>query len=398
MMSIEFKRSERPTLGVEVEVQLIDQTSKALVSDAIPILEAASSIQNLRLVSELNQAMVEINTEICETVKQVGESLRGQIQKLREIVEQRGVTIAISGTHPFHDWRELKIYPKARYFKILEKFQWLARRMSTFGLHVHVGIQDGDRAIAVINGLINYIPHLLALSASSPFWGNKDTGLCSCRVAIFESFPTGGLPYFFVGWKEFQNCYETLIKTGAIQSIKDIYWDIRPHFDFGTIEVRICDGIPTLKETLALVALIQCLVVWLDDQYQKGKRSRQIHMQRYWLAPENKWQAARYGLEGAVISQEGNERHPLREEISKLLEILRPYAISLKCEEELSYINEILIRGSSSTRQREVFYKTHSLQAVVDLLISELKEDRPFSKEEISRFTESMTIPSASLS
>src|SRR4030095_6546687 len=275
------------------------------------------------------------------------------------------------GNHPFHHWRELKIYPKARYFQILEKFQWLARRLTTFGLHVHVGMADGERTIAVSHALINYIPHLLALSASSPFWGGKDTGLASCRVAVFESFPTGGLPYFFVNWKEFQTCYEMLLSTGAIRSIKDIYWDIRPHFDFGTIEIRICDAVPTLKEGISLVSLIQSLVVWLDDQYQKGKRSRQIHMQRYWLAPENKWQAARYGLEGQIVTQEGNERRYLRDEIVKLLEVLKPGAVSLGCEKELASAGEILKVGSSATRQRQVYEETRSFKAVVESLIRE---------------------------
>jgi glutamate---cysteine ligase / carboxylate-amine ligase len=384
-MSLTFKSSPKPTLGVEVEIPLIDGASMALASEAVSIIEAAAAVPDLRLVAELNQSMVEINTEICTDVKEVRLSLERQTQQLREIAEPRGLELAIFGNHPFQHWRELKIYPKARYFQILEKFQWLARRMTTFGLHVHVGVADGERAIAVINGLINYIPHLLALSASSPFWGGKDTGLASCRVAVFESFPTGGLPYFFVNWKEFQACYEMLLSTGAIRSIKDIYWDIRPHFDFGTVEVRICDGIPTLRETLALVALVQCLVVWLDDQYQKGKRSRQIHMQRYWLAPENKWQAARYGLEGQIVPPEVQERRPLREEIARLLETLKPVAESLNCAEELSAVNEILKGGSSAARQRAIYYETHSFDAVVRSLIQELKENRPILAEEITR-------------
>src|SRR4030095_4392213 len=315
------------------------------------------------------------------------------IGQLKEIAEPRGVEIAVFGNHPFHHWRELKIYPKARYFQILEKFQWLARRLTTFGLHVHVGMADGERTIAVSNALINYIPHLLALSASSPFWGGKDTGLASCRVAVFASFPTGGLPYFFVNWKEFQTCYEMLLSTGAIRSIKDIYWDIRPHFDFGTIEIRICDAVPTLKEALSLVSLIQSLVVWLDDQYQKGKRSRQIHMQRYWLAPENKWQAARYGLEGQIVPPEVQERRPLREEIVRLLENLKPVAETLNCAEELLQVNDILKSGSSASRQRAVYYKTHSFDAVVRSLIQEFKEDRPLSVGELS-FPSASDIPS----
>lgn len=364
-----------PTLGVEVEVQLIDQKSKDLTPGALPLIAKASRQEELHLKAEMTQAMVEINTEICSTVAEIGASLGSQLSRLRGLAKPEGIEIAISGTHPFQNWRERSIYPTDRYQKILEKFQWLARRLTIFGLHVHVGIPDGERAIAVINALIGYIPHLLALSVSSPFWGGQDTGLASCRVAVFESLPTGGLPYYFVNWKEFQNYFETLKSRQTIQSIKDIYWDIRPHFDFGTIEVRICDGLPTLRETLALTALIQCLVVWIDSQYQKGTRSRQIHMQRYWMAPENKWQAARYGLDGYIQVEGSSERRLIREEVSKLLEVLKPVAVSLQCEKELSDVAAILKSGPGAVRQRKVFSQTQSLVSVVESLIGELKEE-----------------------
>jgi carboxylate-amine ligase len=243
-----------------------------------------------------------------------------------------------------------------------------------------VGVKDGERAIALQNALISYIPHLLALSASSPFWGGTDTGLASCRAAVTESFPTGGLPYYLPGWKEFEKYFETLKATGAIGSIKDLYWDIRPHYDFGTIEVRIFDGVPTLREMLALAALVQSLVAWLDDQIEKGGRAPQIRMQRYWTAPENKWQAARYGLDGQIIVREGEDRRPIKEEIEKLLETLKPAAAGLGCAEELSWVRDILRTGSSATRQRRVYAETRSTKAVVDALIAELSENRPIEE------------------
>ncbi len=376
-MALLFKNCSKPTLGVEVEVQLIDRSTKDLSAAAVPVLKRASEIQGLCLKSELTVAMVEINTEICNTVKEIGESLERQMNLLRNITKQLGLKLAVSGTHPFQDWRERKIFPDQRHIEVLEKFQWLARRWTTFGMHVHVGVKNGDRAISILNSLISYIPHLLALSASSPFWGGIDTGLVSSRAAVTESFPTGGLPYFLTDWKEFEKYFETLIATGAIGSIKDLYWDIRPHFDFGTIEVRICDGIPTLKETLALVALVQCLVVWIDDQLNQGGRANQIKMQRYWVAPENKWQAIRYGLEGQIITKGGEERHPLKSEIEKLLEILKPVATTLNCSEELAGINDILRHGSSATRQRLIFAESQSLKMVVEALIHELEKNQP---------------------
>lgn len=383
-MPVAFKGSPKPTIGVEVEVQLIDPATLDLKPAAVPILQEAKGISSLRVKSELTQAMVEINTDICHTVAEVEQDLQKQFLKLSELAKKCGAELVVSGTHPFQNWRERQIYPTERYRQIIDKFQWVARRLTIFGLHVHIGIKDGDRAIAVINALINYIPHLLALSASSPFWQGYDTGLQSVRVAVFESLPLGGLPYYLVDWKEFQKYFEALSSTGTIQGIKDIYWDIRPHFDFGTVEVRICDGLPTLKETLALAALIQCLVVWIDSQYEAGKRSRQIHMQRYWLAPENKWQAARYGLEGQVITEEGNQRVQLREQVAALLDTLKPVAQSLKCEKELGFVESILRNGPSSVRQRIVFSQTHSLQEVVRSLMKEfttsLSESRAPSK------------------
>lgn len=372
-MPIAFQSSSRPTIGVEVEVQLIDRKTRDLTPAALHLLEKASREPGLRLKSELTQAMVEINTPICNTVGEAGKNLAEQFSLLLTLAAEEGIDVAVSGTHPFQAWWERRIYPSARYAKILEKFQWMARRLTMFGLHVHVGMADGDRAIHVINAMISVIPHLLALSANSPYWSGKDTGLASCRAALFESFPTGGLPYYLLNWKEFQKYYEVLTATGAIQSIKDIYWDIRPHFDFGTIEVRVCDGLATLKETLALVAFIQCLVVWIDGQYQKGTLSRQVHMQRYWLAPENKWQAVRYGLEGQIVEAEGNNRHTIREGVEKLLEELKPVAVSLQCDRELGFVKDILKNGPGTARQRDVFAKTGSLVSVVESLIEEFK-------------------------
>lgn len=379
-MPVEFKGSPKPTIGVEVEIQLIDPTTLDLKPVAVELLKETKKIPSLRAKAELTQAMVEINTDICRTVEEVGKDLRKQFLKLQEVANRLGTGLVVAGTHPFQNWRDRKIYPTERYQQIIDKFQWVARRLTTFGLHVHIGVKDGDRAIAVINALMSYLPHLLALSASSPYWNGEDTGLQSVRVSIVESLPLGGPPYYFVDWKEFQKYFEALNSTGTIEGIKDIYWDIRPHFDFGTIEVRICDGLPTLKETLAIVALIQCLVVWIDSQYEAGKRAKQIHMQRYWLAPENKWQAARYGLEGQIIIEEGNQRAQLREQVAALLDVLQPVARSLKCEKELKDVEGILRNGPSSVRQRFVFSQTQSLKEVVKALRDEFKASLQESK------------------
>lgn len=373
-MPVQFKGSPKPTVGCEVEIQLLDRETLNMKPAAVALLESAKKSDGLRLKAELTQAMVEINTPVCSSIAELGDNLKTQFGKLRAVAAEHGVELAISGTHPFAHWRDGKIFPDTRYQQIIEKFQWVARRLNTFGLHVHVGVENGDRAIAIMNVLINYIPHLLALSTSSPFWNGQDTGMESCRVAIFASFPTGGLPYFFVNWEEFQRYFAALNSTGTVQSVRDLYWDIRPHFDFGTIEVRVCDGVSSLKETLGIAALIQCLIVWIDSQYRKGVRSREIHMQHYWVAPENKWQAARYGLDGQIVVQEGIGRRPLRSHLAELLVTLAPTAQVLGCERELKYVEEILQEGSSAARQRMIFSKGSSLKAVTEALVKEFKD------------------------
>ena len=374
-MDVEFKSSPQQTLGVEIELQLIDRDSLDLSSRAQEVLEITDSHPELFVKHELTQSMLEIETEICSNIQQVDESLRRQMTALLQQTENIGLELAISGTHPFQSWWDRKVFPTKRLRQIFEKFQWLARRMTIFGIHVHVGIPSGERAISIINHLVNYVPHLLALSASSPFYGSRDTGLQSARVAILESFPTGGLPYFFPNWQEFQSYFSLMTNSGAIHSIKDIYWDVRPHYDFGTVEVRICDGLPTIKGTMNLVALTYALVVWLDQQLQTGALSPVIDMRHYWIAKENKWQAARYGLAGKYIRLDKAGSRTIKEEIEKLLNKLQPVSSSLNCEEYFNGIYDILKNGTSSDKQREIFNQTGSFQAVVNSLVNELKQD-----------------------
>lgn len=374
-MDVEFKSSPKRTLGVEIELQLVDRESFDLSSRAQEVLEITDKHPELFVKHELTQSMLEIETEICSGVQDVDASLRRQMTALLKQTEEIGLELAMAGTHPFQSWWERKVFPTARLRQIFEKFQWLARRMTIFGIHVHVGIESGERAIQIINHLVNYIPHLLALSASSPFYGGRDTGLQSARVGILESFPTGGLPYFFPNWQEFQNYFSLMTYSGAIHSIKDIYWDVRPHYDFGTVEVRVCDGLPTVKGTMSLVALIYSLVVWLDQEIESGSLSPVIDMRHYWIARENKWQAARYGLEGRYIRLDKASSRTIKEETEKLLKKLQPMAVSLNCENYFSGLYETIKNGTSSDRQREIFAKTASLPLVVNSLVNDLKQD-----------------------
>jgi len=370
--TIEFISSPGPSIGVELEIQLLDPDTKNLSSMSSKLIDAGKNHNNLLVKPELMDSMIEINTRICHSVGEVRQHLFSQLQALQTLANQHNTQIAMAGTHPFQNWQDCIIFNDPRYHDLLEKFQWLAKRWVTFGMHVHVGIEDGDRAIHIMNSLSQYIPHMIALSASSPFWGGIDTGLESSRLAVLQSFPTGGVPYYFENWKEFSTYFDVMKRSGSIQSLKDIYWDIRPHFDFGTIEIRVFDSMPNLEDTLAAVAFTHCLVLWLDDQIENNKRSKKINMRRYWVAPENKWQAIRYGLMGRITQPETFEQCTIKEDILRLLEELQPVASTLNCTKELNGVHKIVEFGNSARRQKEVFAKTRDFTNVMDSLIQEL--------------------------
>ncbi len=374
---MDFVGSPRPTLGVEIELQLIDPETRDLCPLSVQLLSECSKRQIGHVKAEITQSMIEIDTAICEDVKECRQSLEATINALRPIVKQLGIELCVSGTHPFQRWTERKIYPTERYIYLLDKFKWLARRLTVYGVHVHVGVESGERAIAISNALIRYLPHMLALSASSPYWESVDTGMHSCRAGVMESFPISGLPYYFPSWSEFENYCEVLTRSTAITSLKDLYWFIRPNPTFGTLEFRICDGMPTLTETMALVAFIQTLVVWVDRGLADGSRSKAIQMQRYWIAPENQWVAARDGLEAMVIINDDGERRRLGDDVLNLLDKIAPVARSLNNAQELEYLKQIIKNGSSASRQRRVYQEKQNLQDVVDSLVNEFNTDVP---------------------
>lgn len=376
-MSIEFIGSPRPTLGVELELQLVDPATKDLAAQSVALLDLCRRRGLERVKAEITQSMVEIDTEISADVKECRAHLAKRIAQLQAVAQEIGVELAVSGTHPFQCWRERKIFPNSRYRYLLQKFRWLAARLNVYGLHVHVGVRSGADAIAISNAAIRYLPHLLALSASSPYWEGVDTGLHSCRAGVMESFPISGLPYYFPNWQEFEKYCDTLLHTGAIASLKDLYWFIRPSPGYGTLEFRVCDGIPTLSETMAIVALIQTLVVWIDEGLRTKARSGTISMRRYWIAPENLWVAARDGLDGMIIVNEEGKRRKISDDILNLMEHLAPIARRLNCHEELSFLAEIIRRGSSAKRQRALFRQTQSLEAVVGALVNEFATGMP---------------------
>src|SRR5688500_65213 len=340
-MNIVFKPSERATLGVEIEVQVVDE-SGALATEPAATKILAQLGDQPGYKHELLECCVEVITDVCPTVGHVRKDLGGKVERLIETADGLGYRIICTGTHPFSAWADQTVSPDPRYHRLIEDCQWTARRLLIFGVHTHVGVGSGEEAIAISNGAATFIPHFLALSSSSPFWQGRDTGLASIRSKIFESLPTAGLPYFMENWGQFQRFMRTLIGAGTIRSIREVWWDIRPHPGFGTLELRICDGIPTMQELLSIVALSQCLVVWLGERYRAGL-DMPAHQQ--WTIRENKWRAARYGLDAEVIRDEEGNLISLRRSIGDLVERLESCARSLDCHDELMGVNSILERG-----------------------------------------------------
>jgi carboxylate-amine ligase len=376
-VAIEWNPSRGATLGVEWELQLIDAHTRTLRQEAQGVLAELPDLgeagEHPKIRYELMQSTLELATGICSTVAEAKDDLAATIAQLQRVTSARDMMLTCAGTHPFSDWREAKMAPVQRYAELVDQMQWLARRIQLFSVQVHVGLTDGSRAIPIINALSRYLPHFLALTASSPFWNGEDTGLASSRAVIFGELPTAGPPHRLSDWKEFEDYMDTLLRAGTIRSIKEVWWDIRPHPDFGTIEIRMCDGVPTLREIGMVAALSQCLVQQFNLQLDRGY---QLPSPATWVVRDNKWRATRYGLDAIVITDDSGATAPVRDELYELVRELEPVADRLGCGEELGVVSEVLDRGASYERQRAVMADGGGLTEVVDALVTEFAEDR----------------------
>ncbi len=376
-MHIQFNASERSSLGVEVELEIVDRKSRQLASAASSILDELGAGHpggdHPKAKHELLECTVEIITGICATVAEARDDLGGTLKEVAAAAERRNLALLCSGTHPFSDWHDQQVSPDPRYGRLVDEMQWLARRLQIFGVHFHVGVRSAEKSIAIANALTAYIPHFLALSASSPYWHGRDTGLASSRSKVFENLPTAGLPYRLNDWSEFEQFMETLVNAQAITSIREVWWDIRPHPDFGTVELRICDGLPTLGEVATVAAMSQCLVDRLNTLMDRGYT---LPVPRSWIIRENKWRAARYGLDAEIILDDQGRLQPVREAIEELVEELTPVARRLGCSDELRNALAMMERGPSYIRQREVIAAGGAMTDVVDSLVTELRTDR----------------------
>lgn len=379
-MRIEFTHNPRPTIGIEMELHVVDRETGELVAASNQLLAELGAAhpggEHPKAKHELFQSTVEIITGVCESPAQAGEDLRMTLDELRAAAERRGLTLMSSGTHPFGLARDQIVSPDPRYGQLIESMQWPARRLLICGMHVHVGVRDGERAIAIINELRRQLPLFLALSSSSPYFEGDDSGLASARSKVFESLPTAGLPPQLQDWSDFEEFMGTLLESQCIDSIREVWWDIRPHPDFGTIEFRMCDAAPTVRETVALAALAQTMVAWCDERLDAGPLPNPA---REWTVRENRWLAARFGLDAELIVEHPESRHPtrrpVRELVIELLEELAPVADRLGTTSELDDLHTILEVGTSAMRQRAVVEHGGTLVDVVRHLVESLAAD-----------------------
>lgn len=357
-----FTRNDRPTLGVEIELQLVDADTMALKSAAGEVLKDVPERLSNSVKPEIMQSYLEINTDICENVDQVKRDLGAKLEVVEAVAKGRGVRLFWAATHPFSPWWDQEITPTERYRNLVELLQESARRLVTFGLHVHVGLDSGDKAIMVCDRIMRHLPTLLALSANSPFWNGRATGVRSQRIKVMEGLPTAGLPPLMRNWSEYVWLMNHLVETGFVRTIREIWWDVRPHHNFGTVEVRICDLPQDLPSVLALTALVQCLVHRISEEVDHGTYRFDSHPM---LVQQNKWRACRYGLDASLVDLDTREPRPARQVVRDLVSRLRDNAEALGCLPYLKTILEMVEQPTGADRQLAVFEQTGDLAEVV---------------------------------
>ncbi|GAA4376218.1 glutamate--cysteine ligase [Nocardioides caricicola] len=371
---IDFHASPEPTLGVEWELALVDRRTRDLRNDATHLFARAKPRlpDPDRLHKELLRNTVEIVSGVCRTASEAMADLRRTLEAVIPAGDDLDVDLYGAGTHPFASWSSQQLSEGHRYEELINRTQWWGRQMLIWGVHVHVGLPDRDRVMPVLSSLLNYYPHLQALSASSPIWAGLDTGYASNRALMFQQLPTAGLPFQFERWEEFESYAGDLMTTGVIDVLSEIRWDVRPAANLGTIENRVCDGVSNLDELGALVALMHCLVVDLDTRLAAGET---LPTMPPWHVQENKWRAARYGLDAIVIVDAHSNERLVTDDLADLLERLAPVAERLGCSDELAAVAEIPRRGASYQRQRAVAEASEGdLVAVVDSVVRELRD------------------------
>ena len=359
---------EKFTIGVEEEYMVIDPTTRELTSHDQKIVELASHVLNDQVKAEMHQAVVEVGTGICKDVTEAKQDIRNLRKVVSEIAGTLNLKIGAAGTHPFSHWSTQMITPNPRYDAIVNEMQEAARSNLIFGLHVHVGIADKNMAIHIMNSVRYFLPHVYALSTNSPFWEGRNTGFKSFRTKVFDKFPRTGLPDYFNDWDDFKNYINILIKTNSIDNAKKIWWDVRVHPFFDTIEFRICDVPMLIEETMAITAIFQALVVKL---YKLRLKNMNFIMYNRALINENKWRASRYGIDGKLIDFGKQIELDTRSLILELLDFIDDVVDELGGRESINYVHTILKDGTGADRQLKIYQQTGKMESVVDYIIEQ---------------------------
>jgi carboxylate-amine ligase len=363
------------TLGIEEEFQIVDPVTRELKSHVSEILDEGKLLLGEKIKPEMIQSMIEVGTGVCANIQEA----REDISKLRCIISslarKKGMVIVAASTHPFSKWSEQEIYDGARYKLLVDELQMVARSLLIFGVHVHVGIPDNDRRIHIMNAARYFLPHVLAMTTSSPFWLGFNTGLKSYRCEVFKKFPRTEIPDHFESFQQYQSYLDLLVKMNCIQDGSKIWWDVRPHHLFPTLEFRICD-IPTrVDDTIAVAALFQAIVAKLTVLIEKNLGFRLYHRR---LIQENKWRAIRYGLDGKLLDLGKQKEVPVKDLIRELLDFVDDVLDDLGSRKEVEHVHTILERGTSADDQLRVYEETGGdFNAVVDMLIQNTMENVP---------------------
>lgn len=360
------------TLGVELELQVLDKSTLQLTPRAAEIIHA---VESESFKEEFFQSTLEIITGIGNAVQDVETDLQRSMVQARTAAASLGLLLASTGTHPLADYRDRLITPSPRYHELIDRNQWLIRRMAVYGMHVHLGMRNGDDCIRYNYFFMNFLPHILALSASSPFWQGMYTGLSSCRPTTYEALPTAGMPYMVKDWSEFVKLYNFLMHADAIRSMKDLWWDLRPSPAIGTLELRFCDEPASLQEAMAIVAFVHALAYWFRDHQEEWTRAQ--NPLKKWIARENKWRAIRFGLDADIVVSRNGKTKRLRKDITDWLRTVQPYVKNLGYDRYIQVLHDILAKGNSAARQHSVFTRSDDLLEVVRHNIAEFESQAP---------------------
>ncbi len=359
------------TLGIEEEFQILDSDSLKLHSQMSKIIDGGKVFLKERIKEEMHQSMVEMGTNICENIGQARDEVSYLRQQIFELAAKEGLEVAASGTHPYSHWSEQLITPNPRYDQLIHEMKDVARSNLIFGMHVHVAIPNREEGLQIMNVARYFLPHLYALSTNSPFWEGRDTGFKSFRSKIFDKFPRTGIPPYFGSVPEYDDFVNLLVKTNCIDNGKKIWWDIRLHPFYPTVEFRVCDMIMTVDEVMCVAALMQCIIAKLSKLHQKNQSFRSY---RRILINENKWRAARWGVDAKLIDFGRQEEVAFPVLINELLEFIDDVVDELGCRTEVNYVYQMLEQGSGADRQLKIYEDTNDLKKVMEYVVAQTKK------------------------